>query len=49
MEEQFDLWLAALSGDVPAREIRTYWNVKDDPTPVLDALLREAQYLYVGS
>jgi hypothetical protein len=50
VEEQFDLWLAGLGdGDLPAREIRAYWNVKDDPTPVLDALLREAAYLYVGS
>lgn len=50
MEESFDLWLAALGDDVVSdREIRTYWLLKDDPTPGLDAALGRADYLYVGS
>ncbi|MCC2274121.1 hypothetical protein LKL35_01490 [Streptomyces sp. ET3-23] len=43
------LWLAAIDGPIPEEEARIYWNVKEDPTPVLDAALRRADYLYVGS
>jgi hypothetical protein len=51
VDELFDLWLVALGGDfVPdGSEMRTYWAVKDDPTPLLDAALGGADYLYVGS
>ncbi|MVZ99043.1 hypothetical protein F8568_001300 [Actinomadura sp. LD22] len=45
----FHLWLAALDETVPAAETRTYWNGKGDPTPVLDAALLRADYLYVGA
>jgi hypothetical protein len=40
-----------LGGDfVPdSGEIRTYWAVKRDPIPVLDAALVGADYLYIGS
>jgi hypothetical protein len=49
--EFFDLWLVALGDDfVPdGSEMRTYWRVKGDPTPVLDAALGRADWLYVGS
>ena len=41
----------ALGGDfVPdGGEMRTYWRAKDAPTPLLDAALGGADYLYVGS
>ena len=51
VEELFDLWLVALGDDfVPdSSEMRTYWRVKDDPTPLLAAALGGADYLYAGS
>jgi hypothetical protein len=41
--------LAALPADVPVAEARTHWNLRDEPTPVLDSALRHAAYLYLGS
>ncbi|MEU1411538.1 hypothetical protein [Streptomyces sp. NPDC005731] len=49
MEAIYQLWLAAVPSRIPENEARIYWNCKDDPTPVLDAGLRRASYLYVGS
>lgn len=48
-EEYGTLWLAAIDGPIPEEEARIYWNLKEYPTPVLDAALRRADYLYVGS
>jgi hypothetical protein len=45
----FHLWLAALDVHMPEAEMRTYWKLRDDPTPLLDAALRKADYLYVGA
>ncbi|GGX69488.1 hypothetical protein [Streptomyces minutiscleroticus] len=49
MEEIYRLWLAAVPSPIPEDEARIYWNCKADPTPVLDAGLCHASYLYVGS
>ena len=49
MAELFHLWLAALSDHVPEAEMRTYWNTKDVPTPLLDAAFLRADRLYVGA
>ncbi|MFF2546988.1 hypothetical protein ACFVUY_31135 [Kitasatospora sp. NPDC058063] len=46
---EFRLWLAALPEPVPEAEARSYWNLKDLPTPNLDGALRRADYVYVGA
>ncbi|MEU9194561.1 hypothetical protein [Streptomyces hundungensis] len=43
------LWLAAVPEPIPQTEARTYWNLKELPTPALDAALKQADYAYVGS
>ncbi|WAL93245.1 hypothetical protein [Streptomyces sp. Je 1-369] len=45
----YRLWLAAVPGPIPETEARTYWNLKDRPTPTLDEALKHADYVYVGS
>ena len=45
----YQLWLAAFDDQVPDRELYAYWNLKDEVTPTLDAVLGMATYLYVGS
>jgi hypothetical protein len=42
------LWLATFEDEIPDREMRVRWNVKDEPTPALDAALGRAAYLHVG-
>ncbi|MFE4919376.1 hypothetical protein [Streptomyces sp. NPDC056661] len=49
MTDPHFLWLAALPQAVPASEARVHWNLKDDPTPVLDLALRQAPVFYLGS
>ncbi|WP_220449980.1 hypothetical protein [Kitasatospora xanthocidica] len=46
---EFRLWLAAFPEPVPEAEARSYWNLKDHPTPHLDGALRRADYVYVGA
>ncbi|MFI1200383.1 hypothetical protein K2224_33950 (plasmid) [Streptomyces sp. BHT-5-2] len=46
---EYRLWLAAVPEPIPEAEARTYWNLKDLPTPTLDGALKQAHYAYVGS
>ncbi|MCX5409892.1 hypothetical protein OHA37_39390 [Streptomyces sp. NBC_00335] len=46
---EYRLWLAAVPKPIPESEARTYWNLKDRPTPTLDGALKQADYVYVGS
>lgn len=45
----YQLWLAAFEEPIPDREMRVHWNLKDEPTPTLDAALAKADYLYIGA
>ncbi|MFD4231267.1 hypothetical protein [Streptomyces sp. NPDC058545] len=49
MTDPFFLWLAALPHAVPASEAWVHWRLKDEPTPILDLALRQADFLYLGS
>lgn len=40
------LWLAAVPEPIPQTEARTYWNLKELPTPALDAALKQLIGLY---
>lgn len=44
----YHLWLAAVPEPIPESEARAYWNLKDLPTPTLDAALKQADHVYVG-
>jgi hypothetical protein len=41
--------LAAFEEQIPDREMYAYWNLKDEPTPTLDAALGKASYLFIGA
>jgi len=49
MAYTYQLWLAAFEDQIPDREMYAYWNLKEKPTPTLDAALGKATYLYVGA
>jgi len=46
---EYRLWLAAIPEPLPEAEARTYWNLKDLPTPTLDGALTHTDYAYVGA
>ena len=45
----YRLWLAVFGDQIPDHEMHAYWRLKDEPTPVLNAALSRAEYLYIGA